>query len=131
LTLTAGTGIGGNLPLYVALVEDGVLNAETLNGDINIKEAQGDLILGQVIAHNGNVKLEARTGISAANKDTSLVKGRLIEILTAYGSIQGDLNSAHTSLRIDTLNGEGYGLIAQAALNINLERNKRLSADYQ
>ncbi|HHV64893.1 MAG TPA: hypothetical protein GXX46_07465, partial [Peptococcaceae bacterium] len=121
LTLTAGRGIGGNLPLYIALVEDGVLNAETFNGDITIKEAKGDLILGQVIAHNGNVKLEARTGISAANKDTSLVKGRLIELLTAYGSIQGELNSAHTSLRIDTANGEGCGLIAQAALNINLK----------
>ncbi|NLB17243.1 MAG: hypothetical protein GX825_00540, partial [Syntrophomonadaceae bacterium] len=121
LTLKANTGIGGILPVYITLSGNGVLNAETNNGDISIKETLGKLLLGKVSTANGNVKLESKTGIFAENAGVSLVKGNAIDLLTTYGSIQGSEASSATPLRIDTGDIVGSGLTAKAASNINIE----------
>ncbi len=118
LFLVAQQGIGGDLPLPISL-GGGSLIAIAYAGDINIRETSGFLNIDQVYASAGNVRLEAKSGMKAVAKDEISIIGKRIELITAYGSIGGDLNG-NSALRIDSGEGEGAGLIASARGNINL-----------
>lgn len=116
IELNAKTGIGLNHPLHIDLDGDGVLTANTEGGDIYIKEIYGDLRLGRVTNGNGNIRLEADTDIIAYNAD-SLIKGKLIELISSYGAIGMDSQP----LRVETVEGGGRGLSALADGDIQLE----------
>ena len=57
--------------------------------------------------------------MKAFAREVISIAGKRIELITAYGSIGGDLNG-NSALRIDSGEGEGAGLIASARENINL-----------
>ena len=67
-----------------------------------LKEVDDVLYVGNITSDNGNVRLEAQTKIVGVDGN-SLIKGKLIELFTAYGSIGSDT----LPLKVDS--GEGAG----------------------
>ena len=114
ILLTAGTGIGLDLPIGVEL-DGGTISASTDSGDINIRELVGDLTVGLVRTNNGNVSLEAVNDL----KSSGLIEGKRVELLSHYGAIYG-IDGISGLLKLKTGKGEDQGLIAQAQGNIDL-----------
>ncbi|MBL8798396.1 MAG: hypothetical protein JNM56_31160, partial [Planctomycetia bacterium] len=101
ISLSAGTGIGGDGTLYTDLtgVDEGTLAATTTSGDIAITEASGDLGVLEVSAA-GNVALTATTGgiLGSTAIDTGAhVTGQSLT-LTAGAAV----GSENQELRLDS-----------------------------
>lgn len=116
INLAAGTGIGaadaggeGASPLNIELVNNGVVNAGTAEGDIRIHASKGDLTYGDV-AGPETVSLSADMNIRGLSPD-ALIQGNLINLDARHGSI--GINSS-LPVRIDSGDGTG-GLIAGSA----------------
>lgn len=122
IRLKAGTGIGLVLPIGVELM-GGIVSAETETGDINIRALTGSLPVGKVNSKTGNVSLVAVNDL--VGSAGSEIKGSLVELLSSYGGIYGNINgTGHLFIAAGT--AECEGLIAQAQGDIKLSYREDL-----
>ncbi|NCC75650.1 MAG: calcium-binding protein, partial [Clostridia bacterium] len=94
LTLSAGTGIGNNLPILVEL-KGGRLITSTTIGTIQVRDVAGSLVIDQIHS-SGTIILTSQASIQPYSPD-SLISGGTVILQAPHGSI-----GTNGGLRIDT-----------------------------
>ena len=93
INLNAVSGIDGVAPIKTNLIDgdEGVLNAVTISGNINIEEVSGSLFVDNVTTQSGDVRLSTLLNIfrrdgADAGSDT-LIRGGIIDLTAQFGAV--------------------------------------------
>jgi len=111
------------IPIRIKLADGGrLLAANVTAGDLIIEEIDGDMLLGELTAANGEVWLKASGSIlndaAAFPLHDNAVTGKRVTLISRSGSV----GSSDNAIRINSDTTDDGGVVVTAATDINLSR---------
>ena len=126
IILEAYDGIGNESPLRINLTDDlsgdplGSISATTVNGDVNLLDESGTLMLNKISTSTGDVYIKALNDILMVEGSVeAIVQGGLISLISDYGGI----GTSSNPILIDTGDEDGDTFSAYGPTGVYVSEN--------